>query len=829
MERIGKKACELFVPMVKDGRDCSVCGFSLLQHSFILPKQNIHQTDLGEQTQSKCDSIQVFNNNSVDKNYSPDLYYNNTFTSQDNHISIQNKMKNDLTPSSNSAFSQYRRLPLLSTTKKSSTSSSNLKSPPSPSPYKVPEAIISVGNTEILKPKAIHQRKSYAYGETVPPCLNFNSPNTISNYSSSPQSNYTRGTSSPTSGNRENNKDNNIPRSKNFRDILSRFQNASENFSRQYSLRYPTSAPPLNNINVSIPNTNITSGSNTISGRRPRNARRTTLGITQNPFISNSTSKLQHYYQPSLIIESEGKGQILDDEDEDIVSISEDNKTTLTNYNNNIHRHKELDTFYNKEEQQNQRNNSTYLRTGTPSQDGNNEMKLSPSPSQRISSRPASTSRFGSYSINGNNNNGYNSGSDSGCVRENSSSACVSPRSPDCKIIEVSSKNIFNEKQAYNTMTANQATTLAMVAENFNEISSNCYPEQRIISKDYLNRIAFYQINFKYSSPVIIKGSIIISDAEISTGYGQGDVRVSVMISPAAHYSPLMGRQAQISGFGPVILSEFEEPSSNMTNFLTSCGIYVKSFTNYKITIMPAQICCSFHTLAAQFLHHSSKSINPNKYEEHVCFIMLQLLTALKFLQSDGVERLSTNFKEFLITYHHSDLQTCLQNFDHLPRLFLLKEAIDVNEDDNQSVGMCKYAMRALYTLLNHKMHTVIPEIVERSEFSFPLKRCAELLSLDKSSSLSEAKNVLELAFFVGPTRFVQENEAKIWLDINRANLLNRILGIMLTKKETFLDLKEKMHIQFLLSSTPRSLCQSLKLLSKGSLRNISTIQDSEC
>uniref|UniRef100_A0A0N5CHT7 NTF2 domain-containing protein n=1 Tax=Strongyloides papillosus TaxID=174720 RepID=A0A0N5CHT7_STREA len=757
-------------------------------------------------------------------------------------------------------------------------------------------------------------------------------------HSSSPQPTDTQKTSTlDTKEHKEN-----IQRSKNFRDILSRFQNASNNFNRQYSLRFPssTSTAILQNINVTIPPT-ITSGSQTVSGRRPRTARRSTLGIS-NISTSNSSSNLQHYYQPSLLVESESKGQVGDKDDD--ISIAENNKTTLPNYNNNIHSHRELDTSLYKEEKQNQNllsptivyensnqsifgsvnsmrassvhsarsplspidgsvsrrrnsyvrdlpprsNNSescyspyhntytpsevgstaskrssrrdglvndissqqlpssrhlslssphtnslqikmtpsNYGRSGTPGRE-NKDIKLSPVPNQRITSRPASVNRLGSYNGNTNIlNNGYNSGSDSGCIRENSSSACVSPRSPDYRGPEITLKNKFTQKEAYNEVISSQATTLAMVAENFNEISSNCYPEQRIISKDFLNRLSFYQINFKYSSPVIIKGSIIISDAEIGTGYGGTDVRVTVMISPAAHYSPLMGRQAQVSGFGPVILTEFEETSNNMSNFLNNCGIYQKYYTNYKITVMPSQICCSFHTLAAQFLHHGSNSINPTKYEEHVCFIMLQLLTALKYLQSDGVEKLSTNFKEFLITYHHSDLQTCLQTFEYLPRLFLLKEAIDVNEDESQNVGMCKYAMRALYTLLNHKMHTIIPEIVERSEFSFPLKKCAELLSMDKSSSLSEAKNVLEMAFFVGPARFIQESEAKIWLDINRAHLLNRILGIILTKNERFLDLKEKMHIQFLLSSTPKSLCQSLKLLSYGSLRNI---QDSEC
>lgn len=57
-------------------------------------------------------------------------------------------------------------------------------------------------------------------------------------------------------------------------------------------------------------------------------------------------------------------------------------------------------------------------------------------------------------------------------------------------------------------------------------------------------------------------------------------------------------------------------------------------------------------------------------------FIMIQLLSALKCLQSDGVELLSNNFKEFILSYANPDGKTLLQLIDQLPRLMLLKVSV---------------------------------------------------------------------------------------------------------------------------------------------------------
>ena len=132
-----------------------------------------------------------------------------------------------------------------------------------------------------------------------------------------------------------------------------------------------------------------------------------------------------------------------------------------------------------------------------------------------------------------------------------------------------------------------------------------------------------------------------------------------------------MGRLAERSGFGPSVFAELEEPEVTLRHLLDQAGIDMSTRSSiYKVVVMPPLSVCSFHSLAAHNMH---KAMNVQRYEHHVCFIMLQLLCALKVLQSDGVEHLSNNFKEFLLTYKATDLKNTLEELHHLPKLMLLR------------------------------------------------------------------------------------------------------------------------------------------------------------
>uniref|UniRef100_A0AC34R2E6 Uncharacterized protein n=1 Tax=Panagrolaimus sp. JU765 TaxID=591449 RepID=A0AC34R2E6_9BILA len=393
-----------------------------------------------------------------------------------------------------------------------------------------------------------------------------------------------------------------------------------------------------------------------------------------------------------------------------------------------------------------------------------------------------------------------------------------SPRSPSQLLRSPNPVRTKVADELYGQMTVQHTNTLAFVVDNYSDIVSN-FNELSEYGRDLFEDLSIENLIFKSTTPILVKEKLAVFDAAYVTP-NYTEHRVTVMLAPTCQYAPLMGRLAERSGFGPTILAEIEEPEITFRNLLEQAGIdFIQRSSIYKVMIMPPISLCSFHSLA---VHNMHKAMNVQRYEHHVCFIMLQLLCALKVLQSDGVEHLSNNFKEFLLTYKAVDLKNALEDLQQLPKLMFLRETMEEDFDDRMSthttlsmdsprVGVCRYALRALCTLLNHKMHNTVPDILDRTEFSRPLKKCAELLHLDKSSSLTEAKNLIEFTFFCGRTNFESEFDAKLWLDERRAHEVNRLVRLLADRSDCLSESRERMYIQFLLSATPRTIYNTFR------------------
>ncbi|KHJ75779.1 hypothetical protein OESDEN_24605 [Oesophagostomum dentatum] len=177
-------------------------------------------------------------------------------------------------------------------------------------------------------------------------------------------------------------------------------------------------------------------------------------------------------------------------------------------------------------------------------------------------------------------------------------------------------------------------------------------------------------------------------------------------------------------------------------------------------------------------------------------------------LQSDGVESLSTNFKEFLLAYRFApNSQTETWEF---PRLIFLPEThgAEIESGGDELVGLCRYAMRALCTLMHHRMDGKAPPIRYRSRYSSALLACATLLQEDKSSSLTKAKNVLEVALW-GGEQCRGDAEARVWLDLARAECVDSLLRQLVCEPGCRLGARERYRVEFLLGATPRSIVES--------------------
>ncbi|VDM84758.1 unnamed protein product [Strongylus vulgaris] len=100
------------------------------------------------------------------------------------------------------------------------------------------------------------------------------------------------------------------------------------------------------------------------------------------------------------------------------------------------------------------------------------------------------------------------------------------------------------------------------------------------------------------------------------------------------------------------------------------------------------------------------------------------------------------------------------------------------------------------------------PPIRYRSRYSNALLACATLLQEDKSSSLTKAKNVLEVALWGGET-CRGDTEARVWLDVARAECVDSLLRQLVCEPGCRLGARERYHVEFLLGATPRSIVES--------------------
>ncbi|MFH4976558.1 hypothetical protein AB6A40_003267 [Gnathostoma spinigerum] len=337
------------------------------------------------------------------------------------------------------------------------------------------------------------------------------------------------------------------------------------------------------------------------------------------------------------------------------------------------------------------------------------------------------------------------------------------------------------------------------------------------IAPSVLQRLRFSDIIFKSSAPFLVRRSAAFYEAFLPNNK-DNDPSITVMITPARRYFPFASFQRVSSNrctWSLPVLAEIEDRNRKMGQFLQES--MRTSHSSYKITIMPRLYIIPFHTFASRPLQQGCSRL---EHERLVSFILIQLVCALKSLQSDGIESLSSSFDEFLICYPRCCCRSLElgtpKDFEDHPRLLLLYENIlDVmKEQSNQAVGVCEYALRALRTLLLTSTDNTSVNDGETSIVSTALQKCAELLPQEKSNSLTETKKLLEFAFWVGDrVKFSCEFDAQIWLDVQRARAVNHILRSKIKNSKSTVKLYEFMQTQFLLSVTHQSLFSTYSVL----------------
>ncbi|GMT09993.1 hypothetical protein PFISCL1PPCAC_1290, partial [Pristionchus fissidentatus] len=338
-------------------------------------------------------------------------------------------------------------------------------------------------------------------------------------------------------------------------------------------------------------------------------------------------------------------------------------------------------------------------------------------------------------------------------------------------------------ENSYSQMCSGTVSTLSWVGEKLSERSR----KEEMIMRGPFSAFTFHHLLMQ-RNPVLIKGSSFFFDASFMKDRKEHDV--TVMISPHSHYAPVIRRGLGVSTYG-----EIEDIDGSIAKFLRDH--MEEEPPALKAVIMPRMKLCSLHALAAQNLH---RTMDAEQFEAHIAFVLIRLLSALKLLQTDGIESLSTNFREFLLVY-----RTWNKSND-VPQLLFLPDALEsVEESDSEQVGLCRYALRALCTLLHHRIDGEVPRILDQTRHSRALLAAAKSLHSDKSNSLSMSKQLLELSLWGQGTTVEGDFEAKLWMDARRAECVNQLLRALIEESSGWEE-REKLRVEFLLSTTPRSL-----------------------
>ncbi len=260
------------------------------------------------------------------------------------------------------------------------------------------------------------------------------------------------------------------------------------------------------------------------------------------------------------------------------------------------------------------------------------------------------------------------------------------------------------------------------------------------------------------------------------------------------------------------------------------------------VRVMPGVQLSTLDTFAdmTSSRHHPLKL--PHLHERECCFLMIQLLSCLKYIQSQGVEEVSSDLDSFILFLPRYSAS--------FPQLLLLWESLfNLDEEgcelsrEFNTLTLCQCALGILCMLLHTEVPTEeilreqhVPLFSRITPYSEGFQKVAEILRREKASSLTQAKAILDYMFWLSCAPRTRETEsdsgssmaasgsgtslsefglkqldsefaARLWLDGERAKTVNNIVkSVIETGNSAVVDLTEEYRVDFLLHASAKQL-----------------------
>lgn len=329
-----------------------------------------------------------------------------------------------------------------------------------------------------------------------------------------------------------------------------------------------------------------------------------------------------------------------------------------------------------------------------------------------------------------------------------------------------------------------------------------------VMSKAGLQKLKLNDLIFESLAPAFSKHSTHFFDAFLPHD-DFFSTAISLMAEPMPRQYSNFAKLSCSAGniWNPPTFVEIKAQRDEERRMLRSCPRYQNN-QKYRFLVIPRY---NFLTVSSLASNHLNVEISEG-YERQLCFIMLQLVCALKSLQLNGIEAVSSDISEFILLYRYPRTNFDAGSIDRLPRILLLQEALK-SSNRKPTIGLCSYGLKALATMLNCDLLTNLT-FPDRRSCSLALRECAKALQQDKSSSLTDAKNALNFGMFVGhDIQFKDEDDAQAWIDSQRAEYVNYLFREVIDGSCTLNEAYEQLRLQFLLSAIPRTLLKSCKTI----------------
>ena len=215
-----------------------------------------------------------------------------------------------------------------------------------------------------------------------------------------------------------------------------------------------------------------------------------------------------------------------------------------------------------------------------------------------------------------------------------------------------------------------------------------------------------------------------------------------------------------------------------------------------------------------------SKNIKKNSqsWEKEVSFIFLQFINALKYLQVQGIEEISSSSLEYFLLVRDDK--------DPHYRIVLIEDHI--RRQEYNVLSLCSIGLSALLLLfrcenpIQKAISYSTGEKIELPELTPSVgifSTMCELLQRSSSVALGQVKSMLEYMLW-GPNdiafEFIEEHkreeELQRWLDLERATVLNNLIRTKGWLCNIELAVFEEYHLLFLVQTCAKMLHEASML-----------------